>query len=278
MIRRLAAGTAVGTAVVLSVTGCLGDGGGKASGSGTANQGATKLTAAKLVSEVSQKTGEIRSFQATITSDTSVSGQHIRMSGQMAYRVKPTVAFKMSVPKMTVNDRTQAGFQEILLNDTLYVKMPSVSARTGKPWMRMSLDKLSAESGIDLKPLVNQSEQADPSAKIKMFTASKDVRKVGQETVAGTTTTHYQGTYSVQDALAKLPASQRAKIQQMMGQMGIDTMNFDLWVDGQNLPRKISLRTPAGSQVTTDTTVTYSGFNAPVSITAPPAGQVRDAG
>ncbi len=278
MIRRFAAGAAVGTAVVLSVTGCLGDGGGKASGSGTANQGATKLTAAELVNEVSQKTGEIRSFQATITSDTSVSGQHIRLSGRMVYRAKPTVAFKMSVPKMTVNDRTQTGFQEILLNDALYVKMPSVSARTGKPWMRMSLSKLSAKSGVDLQSLLNQSEQADPSANVKMLTASKDVHKVGQETVAGTTTTHYQGTYSVQVALTKLPASQRAKMQQMMSQMGIDKMNFDLWVDGQNLPRKVTVRTPAGGQMSTDTTVTYSGFNTPVSITTPPASQVSDAG
>jgi len=279
MIRRLAAGAAVGTAVVLSAAGCLGDGGGKTSGGGTTHQSAAKLTAAEMVNEVSQKTGEIHSFQATMTSDTSVSGQHIRMNGRMAYRVKPSVAFKMSVPKMTVNGRTQSGFQEILLKNALYIKMPALAGRTGgKPWIRMSLGKLSAQSGVDVKSLLNQSQQADPSANVKMLTASKDVRKVGQEAVAGVPTTHYQGTYSVQDALAKLPASQRAKMQQMMSQMGIDKMNFDLWVDGRNLPRKVTVRTPAGGQMSTDTTIVYSGFNAPVSITAPPASLVKSAG
>lgn len=278
MIGRFAAGAAVGTAVVLSATGCLGDGGGKTSGSGTTNNGAARLTAAEMLNRASQQTGEITSFQATLTSDTTTAGQRIRLDGTMNYRSKPSVAFKMIVPKMMVNGRAQGGFQEIFLKNTLYMKMPALSARTGKPWMRMSLSELGAKSGIDIKSMMSQAQQSDPASNVKMLTASKDVRKVGQETVGGVTTTHYQGTYPVQQALAKLNAGQRAKMQQMMGQIGIDKMSFDLWVDGQNLPRKVTVRSPAGAQVTTDTTIVYTGFNTPFSVTAPPASQVASAG
>ena len=53
-------------------------------------------------------------------------------------------------------------------------------------------------------------------------------------------------------------------------------MVFDVWVDGDQLPRKIKLTTPPGSKLTMDTTMTYSNFNEPVSITAPPASEVTD--
>jgi hypothetical protein len=60
-----------------------------------------------------------------------------------------------------------------------------------------------------------------------LATASKDVRSVGMETVGGVSTTHYRGTFTMQDALAK-------------------------------------------------TTMTYTAFNVPLSITAPPKSQVAD--
>ena len=116
-----------------------------------------------------------------------------------------------------------------------------------------------------------------PSLNAKMFTASKDVHSVGKETVGGVSTTHYQGTFTLADALAKRGTGEKAEAQKLFGQTGLDKLNFNLWVDGKQLPRKITLATPPGSKVQIKTAMNYVGFNVPVSITAPPESQVATA-
>ncbi|MCO6004528.1 hypothetical protein NE236_06010 [Actinoallomurus purpureus] len=279
MIRRNAVFAVTGSVLALSLAACGGEGGGKqAHGSGPSSANAA-LAAEQAVSTVSQKASEIKTFQAAISSQTSMSGQQTRMTGRISYRLRPSLAMKMTIPSMSVGGRETGGLQEILLGDNLYMKMAALSNQSGgKAWVKMSLSKLGARSGIDVKSLMNQSQQADPSANVRMLTASKDVRKVGAETVDGTPTTHYQGTYSVQAALAKLGSDQREKMQQLIAKTGLDKMEFDLWVDDQQLPRKMTVKSPAGAQVQTSSTTTYSGFNKPVSISAPPASQVKSAG
>ncbi|GAA0332674.1 hypothetical protein NE235_29945 [Actinoallomurus spadix] len=278
MIRRNAVCITAGAALALSLAACGGGDGDKKAQGGSSTSGNTKLAAEQILSTVSQKAGEIKSFTATLSSDTSTSGQNVKMNGRISYRLEPKLAMKMNVTGMSVNGKETGGFQEILLGDNVYMRMAALSRQTGKPWAKMSLSKVGAKSGIDIKSLLNQSKQTDPSANVRMLTASKDVRKIGTETVGGTQATHYQGTYSVQDALAKLDGDQRAAMQQMIAKSGLDKMNFDLWIDDQQLPRKMTVTTPAGSQVRTTTTMTYSGFNKPVSIAAPPAGQVTSIG
>jgi hypothetical protein len=277
MVRRYAAGAAAGTALAVSLTGCLGDGGkSKAAGDGTPSS-STPHSASQALSQVSEKSGTIKSFRATMSSTTTVGGQETRISGDIAYRLKPQPAMKMNFPHMSVGGKATKGFEEILLGDTIYVKLPALTQTTdGKTWLKFSLSRLSAKSGVDLKGLMSQAQQADLSMTVKMLTASNDAHKVGTDKIGGDSTTHYQGTYSTQDALAKLGTDQRAQAQKALGQAGLDKMVFDLWVDGRQLPRKVKITTPAGSRLQTDTTMVYSGFNAPVSITPPPASQVKD--
>jgi hypothetical protein len=61
-----------------------------------------------------------------------------------------------------------------------------------------------------------------------------------------------------------------------LGQAGIEKMAFDVWVDGRQLPRKMSMATPPGTKLDMKTTMTYTAFNVPLSITAPPKSQVAD--
>jgi hypothetical protein len=277
MVRRYAPGAAAGTVLAVALTGCLGDGGNnKASGDGTPGIHA-RPAAAEALSQASEKSGTIKSFRATMSTITSAAGQETRMSGTMAYRLKPHAAMKMDFSHMTVAGKDTKGFQEILLGNAIYLKVPALTRQTGgKPWVRLSLSKLSAATGIDVKGLMSQSQQIDPAVSVRMLTASKDAQKVGTETVGGVSTTHYQGTYSTKDALARLGAAQREQAQKVLGQQGLDKFVFDLWVDGQQLPRKLTSATAPGSKIRMDSTMVYSGFNAPVSITAPPASQVTD--
>jgi hypothetical protein len=280
MIGRNAVCAAAGTVLAISLAACGGGGGsGKQARGSASSSGDTRLTAEQVISTVSQNAGRVESFEARLSSDTAASGQKVSMAAVISSRVKPEPAMRLNITHMTVNGQEGGGFEEILLGDDLYMKTAAVPERNGgRPWVRMSLRKIGAQGGIDPKSLMNQSKQADPSANARMLTASRDVRRVGTETVNGASTTHYQGTYSLREALARLGGDQRAAMQQLTAQIGLDQMAFDLWIDDRRLPRKMTLRTPAGSQVRSITTVTYRSFNRPVSISAPPASQVRSAG
>ena len=273
---RYVAGAAAGLAVALSLTACKGVAD-KGAESGGGKPGGVHLTAAQdALAKVSSQTAGLRSFRATMSLSTAVSGERTQIKGRLAYQLKPTSAMRFDVPSMNVGGQRSQGFSEILVDDELYMKMPALTAKSGKPWIGIPLDKLKESSGLDLKSMEDQGSQGDPALNAKMLTASKDVRSVGTETVGGVSTTHYRGTFNLRDALTKLGSEQRAQAEKSMGQAGIDKMTFDVWVDGKQLPRKMSMATPPGAKLDMKTTVTYTSFNVPLSITAPPKSQVTD--
>ena len=106
-----------------------------------------------------------------------------------------------------------------------------------------------------------------------MLAAAKDVRAVGTQTIDGVSTTHYTGTYSLSAGLAKLPASQRAVAQKGLQTLGVKTVRFNVWIDGQHQTRKIIVA-EAGSVENMTMTMQVTGINQPVRVTLPPASQV----
>ncbi|QXJ23654.1 hypothetical protein AGRA3207_004842 [Actinomadura graeca] len=281
MIRRFTAGTAVATGLALSLTGCLGDAGGKVDEAGEN----IKLTAAQVLGRTAEKTGRTDSFKADLsmrmTGGRAEVG-NVSMSGTMQYRTKPDLAYSMDFGQMSVGGRSMPGMKQVLVGRTMYMKIPALSqfggGATAKPWLKISLDELGKKSGMNIDQLLQQSRQMDPVQNTKMLTASKDAREVGKETVDGVKTTHYTGTYRLEDALAKLPADQREQLRKNSATLGADAMSFDLWVDDQQLPRKMSMKSGRTSEGTMDLTMSYHDFGQPVQISAPPADQVSDFG
>lgn len=276
MIRRFVTGVALATGLALSLTGCLGGAGDKV---GEAGEN-LKLTAAQVLGKAAEKTGQLDSFKAEMSMEmTGTSQGDISMTGQMQYRLKPELAYSMKFDQMSVAGQTMSGMEQILVGRTFYMKMPGLNQLGGnpsKPWMKLSLDELGRQSGMNLDQLLQQSQQMDPVQNTKMLTASKDVREVGKETVDGVETTHYTGTYRVEDAVAQLPADQQDAIRKTYGQLGMDDMKFDLWVDDQQLPRKMAMKSQQTASGVLDMTITYRDFGKPVNIAEPPASQVTD--
>jgi hypothetical protein len=280
MIRRFAAGTAVATGLALSLTGCL--------GGAERAEDAIKLTAARVLGKAAEKTGQTVSFKATVSMrmNDSQTGA-VSADGEMQYRTKPDLAYSMDFSRMSVGGQSMGGIQQVFIGDAMYMKMPMLSQMAGalggsgaqlgaKPWLKISLSEIGRQSGINVEQLLEQSRQLDPVQNTKMLTASKDAREVGKETVEGVETTHYTGTYRMQDAVAKLPAEQREAYQKSLAQTGMDSMTFDLWVDKDQLPRKLAMKSTQGGQGDMTITMTYRDYGKPVQISAPPADQVTD--
>ncbi len=273
MSRRFAAGTAVGATLVLSLTGCLGD-----SGSGSAGGGGAQLTAAQVLEKASQKTGQVDTYKADFTMNVGTQQGAMNMHALGQFRLRPSLAFTMNVDKMSMGGQSMpiGAIQVVYLDKVIYMKSAQLSQATGgKPWIKMDLGKEAQQSGFNLDALMNQSQQINPAEQTKMLTASKDARQVGTETINGVKTTHYTGSITVAEAMAKLDAKTRAQLKKVYEEVGATKINFDLWADGQQLPRKLTTKVaiPQGS---TTNTIIYEDYGSPVNVSAPPAGQVGD--
>jgi len=272
MSRRFAAGTAVGATLVLSLTGCLGD-----SGSGSAGS-TVQLSAAQVLEKASQKTGQVDTFKADFTLNIGSSQGSMTMHGLGQFRLRPSLAFTMNVDKMSMGGQSMplGGLQTVYLNKVVYIKSPQLSQLAGgKTWLKLDLGKQAQQSGLNLDALLNQSQQVNPAEQTKMLTASKDVRQVGTETINGVKTTHYSGSMTLSEAMAKLDAKTRQQLQKVYTQAGATKIYFELWADGQQLPRKLTTKL-AVPQANTSSTMIYEDYGAPVSVHAPPADQVGD--
>ncbi|HEU5158782.1 MAG TPA: hypothetical protein VFU43_17420 [Streptosporangiaceae bacterium] len=272
MSRRFAAGAAVGAALVLSLTGCLGDSGGGSAGGGV------QLTAAQVLEKASQKTGQVDTYKADFTMSVGTQQGAMNMHALGQFRLRPSLAFTMNVDKMSMGGQSMpiGAIQVVYLDKVIYMKSAQLSQATGgKPWIKMDLGKQAQQSGFSLDALMNQSQQVNPAEQTKMLTASKDVKQVGTETINGVKTTHYAGSITVSEAMAKLDAKTRQQLRKVYEQAGATKIFFDLWADGQQLPRKLTtkLAIPQGN---TTNTIIYTDYGSPVNVSAPPADQVGD--
>ena len=272
MSRRFAAGAALSTAVVLSLTGCLGesDSGGDAAGGGA------QLTAAQVLQKTSEKTSQTKSFAADISAQGTEGGEAVRMRGNMRFQADPP-AFSMSFDEMNVGGQTvPGGMQMVVVDQAFYMKMPALTQLTGgKPWMKVTAKEIQAGGG-DVKELTQQGDQFNLQLLTKILTASKDAKAVGTENVGGVQTTHFTGTFSEQEALSALTPEERKQAESILDTDG-EKVGFDLWVDDQQLPRKLTLKSLPGAKDQMTMTMVFRDYSKPVQITPPPADQVGKA-
>ncbi|MGH8965530.1 MAG: hypothetical protein ACRDXB_09415 [Actinomycetes bacterium] len=271
MNRRLmvaAGGTAVGAALLLS--GCGGD--------GTTSTENMKLSADQALLKTSQKTGRTDTFKADLTvQSTGEHGGKIHADGQ--FQLRPKLKFSAKLDEFSSNGRTVPGAkgQALFTDDVLYAKVPQLGqfVSGGKPWLKIDVNQMAQRTGFDVQGLLQQVQQVDPAEQTKMFTGSKDARRVGAETVDGVKTTHYTGTVTVQDALNRLDPQTREKVGTWLPKdRAHSKINFDVWTDGDNLPRKLVSKSTDAQGDGGTVTVLYSDYGKSFKVNPPPSDQV----
>jgi LppX_LprAFG lipoprotein len=260
--RQYLAGVAAGAVVVVSLSGCQ-----ARNDAGPAKPG----SAVAALKQISQKTSEVGSFRLTTDITGIDSGEGAIMKGHADIRSRPSPVQRWTISGTTAAGKEKDSYQEIVTGDSIYLKLPAHVLPTHKPWARFSRSKANL---VDFASPVN--ELADMPHAVTILTASKDIHEVGRETVDGIATTHYNGTYAMPDALAKLRAQYQEDVTQRFQSMNLGTMAFDLWVDGSQLPRKVRMSTPDGAKSTLVVVTLYTAINTPITITAPPPSQVAD--
>ncbi|MFB6768835.1 LppX_LprAFG lipoprotein [Streptomyces sp. NPDC056337] len=236
-----------------------------------------KMTPAAAVAKAAKNTEEIDSIRYRMTGRTPEEG---RVKAEAQMRIKPTLAMSM---KMTALDQGGGQSAEIRLVDkAMYIGGGAEAAKEmdGKSWMKFDLSALGAGEELDQLGSASQADK-NPATESTFLTGAKDVEKVGTETVDGVETTHYKGTVTVAElekTLAGEDKATREKRQKSLEQyekLGVDKLNMDLWIDGDDRTKQFRMRGQA-DKGPLDMTFTFLGFNEPVKVAAPPAKDTMD--
>jgi hypothetical protein len=185
------------------------------------------------------------------------------------------------------------------LNGMLYQRVPSIASglADGKQWIAMDLNQVAAKQGDTGLGQMLASAPSDPSQILAYLTAVEgQVKTVGQDTVDGAQTTHYDATIDL-DKVANLDPGAASGTKQLEQELGTNSLPIQLWVDQQNRVRKMSMdenithpvpgSTTSGGTATTGTngqtvnigsvhvsvTIVMSDYGTPVNIVAPSANE-----
>ena len=191
-------------------------------------------------------------------------------------QTKPLLA-SMTMSGLQAAGQSLGDVSALITPDAMYMKIPMLSARLGKPWVEMKFSDMKAASGFDMQQLISQAQQMQPAQYIKQLAASGDVKAVGTETVNGIETTHYAGTVSVEEQLSHFSGAVRSQMQTVIATTGWTGAKLDVWLDGKGLVRRLH-SSAVGGKGTMSMAMDVLAYGVPVDVTPPPAGQVADLG
>jgi hypothetical protein len=171
------------------------------------------------------------------------------------------------------------GAMEMVVDgDTFYIRSPLFEMFTGaSSWLSMSPDEVAGGGGLGVG-------SSDPTSLLESLRGvAGEPEVVGQEDVRGVETTHYRATMSLAEALEEVPEGERAKVEAALEQVGeLDdaAVPVDIWIDGDDLPRRMRLDMGAalgaltGSEGSMTMTLELFDYGEPVDIEVPSPDEV----
>ncbi|MFJ3235444.1 DUF1396 domain-containing protein [Streptomyces sp. NPDC086787] len=230
------------------------------------------MTPAAAVAKAAKKTGDITSLRYKMSGKAPGAGT---ISGEAAMNTKP-LAMSMKITSSQSPDPVELR----MVDKALYINGGAAAAKEldGKSWIKFGSDSLGAMGGGS--PGASQADQ-NPTAESGFLTDSKNVKRVGTETVDGVETTHYKGTVSLDELRKGLKdedketRERREKSLKQYEKMGVDKLTMDMWVDGADHAKQVRMRGDA-DKGPLDMTITILDINKPVTVKAPPAKDTAD--
>ena len=166
----------------------------------------------------------------------------------------------------------------------IYLKLPALTRLLpgGKPWIKMDLNELGKQAGIDISQFTQFAN--DPAQMVDWLrAASGDVTTVGTETIDGVSTTHYRATVDL-DKYPDLVSPEnrdamRKAVDSLEKAAHVSSFPMHVWVGKDGLVRQVRAvftETIQGQTVNVVTSERFYDFGTPVSIALPSDDQVTD--
>jgi hypothetical protein len=248
-------------------------------GSGSAGASGRSTTSAKVTATAKVTTAPITLAGLTAklkAGSSSVTSAHITLSGTVRGQSSLSAQGDQTLTdgKLTALRLNQkvAGLSltMVIVDDTLYVKLPVNARKNGKPWMKAteesadpSIRQLAASvKALRETALMSQSESLTESASL--------FRTVAVERFDGAAVTHYS---MMVDITKVRGAAISDTMRKSLKELGITKIPVDIWVDEQGRTVRMAERFRVRGE-TVSLEVTMTRINRPVTIVAPPASQV----
>jgi hypothetical protein len=141
-------------------------------------------------------------------------------------------------------------------------------------WLSIDLAQAGQELGFDVEAL-----RQNGASQLVYLTETSDAEEVGTESVRDVDTTHYRFTTNLADLAANGPEELRSSYKSVMDLTGLKTIPTEVWVDGDDLVRRLSFEVEieqGGQQIAQATTIEYFDFGVDVDVQAPPSKEVVD--
>lgn len=179
---------------------------------------------------------------------------------------------KLAAGKVVAFDLTStyasaAPIRLIQANGKTYAKLPARVTKSSKPYVLLSTHSPNPAVRQMATSLAASSSSSSPAAYSLFAKAAAKLTDRGAATVGGVPTRHY----SFAVIPAKLPSDFPNGA--LLVRSGIASIPVDLYVDKQDRPVRVTENLKVQGQTVT-VIADFSKYNAPVSISAPPASQV----
>jgi len=245
--------TALSVCVVLALsTACTSSGKKHSSTSSTAGTSGNGVAARSLSDSLHTALGTLSSTAITI----DAGGLIATTTGHIKLNAGHATASEFSIGAGADADHV------IVIGSDAYAQLPAGQNTSGKPYVKVSATsgnefvRALAETLQILQASASLGDLADLVATASAFT--------DKGAAAGGT---HEYTFSISGD------AHGSALQQQVAEIGSDPVGVDLFVNAQKLPVKVILQVKIGGSAL-PVTATLSGFNAPVTITAPPANQI----
>jgi len=229
----------------------------------------TKAQPDNLTAAVTRTAGQTARISMTTTTQ--------MQSMSMSYTATGEYDFVHS--RGMISMQSPMSMTEIFMPPTAYIKLPSDAGTMpdGKSWIALGTGT-SGRLGNSLFGPLGGTDPADLLASLTAVSAS--VTSLGPTTIRGVKVTGFRVDIDPAKAAARIPSRERAGFRVFTGSLGSGTIPVDVWVDSQNLVRrvKLSLHLPDGEGAPAKTQVIevtdFYDFGVPVRVSPPPASQV----
>ncbi len=172
------------------------------------------------------------------------------------------------VDASVTSDTPIGTIQVVIVQGVVYMKIPG-KGKPGRPWVKGDF------ADQELAPALRQ---ADPRQWLQLLAGVGTLKPAGHDTINGVPSTHYSVTVDLTKVAKK--NADLAKLIKQLTDEGVKVQDIQIWVDADKRPVRLvtsiqlpNPRSPANKTTSTQT-VDYTGWGAPVTITAPPASQV----
>lgn len=177
------------------------------------------------------------------------------------------VAGKVVAFDLTAASAGSAPLRFIHANGKTYAKLPTQVTKSSKPYVLLSTHSSSATVRQLATSFATSGATSSPASYTLFAKAAAKLTDRGAATVSGVATRHY--------SFAVIPARLPSNFPNgaVLVRSGIASIPVELYVDNQNRPVRVTESLKVQGQAVT-VVATFSKYNVPVTVSAPPASQV----